>query len=80
MSTNRFTTAKAALLYQGQAGRPHPSYTTAQAAFLHHGQTQPPKPQYVTAQAAFRHAKGAASPLNGGVTPSPKPFVARYSF
>lgn len=55
MNSPRFTSAKAALLHQGQARQPAPKPTSAKAAFMHHGQDRQPLPRFTTAKAAFLH-------------------------
>ena len=66
MSTNRYTTTKAALLLHGQPQQPGPRFTTTKAALLHQGQPQQPSPRFPSAKAALLHAGQPATVAKQG--------------
>jgi hypothetical protein len=88
MSVNRFTSAKAAFLHQGQPQQPMPKQTSGKAAVLHQGQGHQPPSQAASALAAMRanHAlsmqlmlkRAMAGKLQADITPVPtayRPYV-----
>lgn len=77
MTNQQPTSAKAALLHQGQPTQPQPAPTSAKAAIMHAGQPQHPPAQPTSALAAIRanHAQQMAMELRRAVAGKPLPDI-----